>query len=64
MAASSAAPIASRLQWFASQNTHNAPIPTEETKFHRKACSSPFSIVSHYLTRGVDVYHCDHWCVV
>ena len=38
MATSTAAPISSRLQWFASQNTHNAPIPTEETKYHRKVC--------------------------
>ncbi|KZT75130.1 pyruvate kinase [Daedalea quercina L-15889] len=28
--------ISSRLQWFASQNTSKAPVPTEETKFHRK----------------------------
>ncbi|KAH9937184.1 pyruvate kinase [Fomitopsis serialis] len=31
-----AAPITSRLQWFASQDTRQAPVPTEETKFHRK----------------------------
>ena len=59
----SSAPISSRLQWFASQNTHNAPVPTEETKFHRKARSPP-SIVCRYLTQGVDVYHCDHWYVI
>ena len=48
--ASTAAPISSRLQWFASQNTHNAPIPTEETKFHRKV--RPLSpAFCYYLTR-------------
>ena len=36
MTTSTASPISSRLQWFASQNTYDAPIPTEETKYHRK----------------------------
>ncbi|TFY64406.1 hypothetical protein EVJ58_g2630 [Rhodofomes roseus] len=31
-----AAPVTSRLQWFAAQDTRNAPVPTEDTKFHRK----------------------------
>lgn len=34
--ATMAAPISSRMQWFASQQTSQAPVPTEETKYHRK----------------------------
>lgn len=32
--------IRSRVEWFANLNTSSAPVPTEETKFHRKVCGT------------------------
>ena len=30
--------IRSRIEWFSQLDTTKAPVPTEETKFHRKVC--------------------------
>lgn len=39
----------SRIEWFANLDTTKAPVPTEETKFHRKVrtLSSSLTVCSH-----------------
>ena len=45
--------IKSRIEWFANLSTDNAPVPTEETKFHRKVRIQRVSYHAlRFLTHG------------
>lgn len=51
--------IRSQLEWNSTLNPAYAPVPTQKTKFMRKACPTPLSC-SFPLTHSTDVHHCHH----